>query len=373
MPKKFKYYDIRHMLKEFPDAHYYMCIGERSNGKTYSSMDYCIENFARDGEQFAYVRRYGEDIKIAQMSELFSGHIKNDRISQLTHGEWTTIVFERKKFYFARYDEGEKIVKSPIPCGFVFDLSGMEHYKSVAFPDITTIVFDEFMSRRGYLPNEFELFQNLLSTIIRLRNNVKIFMLANTVNKYCPYFAEMGLNHVKEQKQGTIDIYRYGESGLQVAVEYCESATNKGGKASDVYFSFDNPRLQMITQGSWEINAYPRLPFKPRPKDVIFEFFVHFDNEYVHGEVLKAPDNGGYVLFFHPKTTEIKNPDKDWVYTDYPSCRLNYRMQLTKQGDYLSRKIMSMFRENRVFYATNECGEIIRNYLMWCNTYSVTN
>ena len=73
MPKKFKYYDIRHMLKEFPDAHYYMCIGERSNGKTYSSMDYCIENFARDGEQFAYVRRYGEDIKIAQMSELFSG------------------------------------------------------------------------------------------------------------------------------------------------------------------------------------------------------------------------------------------------------------------------------------------------------------
>ena len=76
-------------------------------------------------------------------------------------------------------DEDDKLVKDTIPCGFVFDLSGMEHYKSVAFPDITTIVFDEFMARRGYLPNEFELFQNVLSTIIRLRDNVKILMLAD--------------------------------------------------------------------------------------------------------------------------------------------------------------------------------------------------
>lgn len=373
MPKKFKYYDIRHMLNVVSDAYYYMCIGERSNGKTYSAMDYCIENFARDGKQFAYVRRYGEDIKIAQMTELFSGHIKNDRISKLTHGEWTTIIFERKKFYFARYDEDDKPIKYHIPCGFVFDLSGMEHYKSVAFPDVTTIVFDEFMSRRGYLPNEFELFQNLLSTIIRDRDNVKILMLANTVNKYCPYFSEMGLNHIKTQNQGTIDVYNYGDSGLRVAVEYCESASNRGGKASDVYFSFDNPRLQMITNGTWEINAYPRLPFKYRPKDILMNFFVEFDKEVVHGEILKSPDNSGIVLFFHPKTSEIKNPNKDIVYTDYPSHRWNYKMQITKQTDSLSRRIMGMFRENRVFFATNECGEIIRNYLMWCNTYSITN
>ena len=373
MSKKFKYYDVRHMIREYPDAHYYMCIGERSNGKTYSAMDYCLERFIENGEQFAYIRRYGEDIKIAQMSELFAGHIKNGRISQLTQGEWTTIIFERKKFYLARLDEEDKVVKNTVPCGFVFDLSGMEHYKSVAFPDITTIVFDEFMARRGYLPNEFELFQNVLSTIIRLRDNVKILMLANTVNKYCPYFAEMGLNHVKDQKQGTIDVYHYGESGLQVIVEYCESASSKGGKLSDVYFSFDNPRLQMITQGNWEINAYPRLPFKYRPKDVLFQFFIHFDKEYVHGEIINNPNRDGIVLYFHPKTTEIKNPKSDVVYTDYPAPNWNYRMQITKQSDYLSKKIIALIRENRAFYATNECGEIVRNYLLWCNTYSVTN
>ena len=64
------------------------------------------------------------------------------------------------------------------------------------------------------------MFANVLSTIIRHRNDVKIFMLANTVNKYCPYFKEMGLKHITEMKQGSIDIYTYGSSDLRVAVEY---------------------------------------------------------------------------------------------------------------------------------------------------------
>ena len=58
------------------------------------------------------------------------------------------------------------------------------------------ILFDEFITRSMYLPDEFVIFTNVLSTIIRDRNNVKIFMCGNTVNKYCPYYKEMGLNNV---------------------------------------------------------------------------------------------------------------------------------------------------------------------------------
>ena len=39
------------------------------------------------------------------------------------------------------------------------------------------IVFDEFITRRFYLTNEFVLYQNLLSSIIRNRDKIKIYML----------------------------------------------------------------------------------------------------------------------------------------------------------------------------------------------------
>ena len=53
----------------------------------------------------------------------------------------------------------------------------MEHDKSNSYPSINTVIFDEFLTRRFYVPDEFILFMNVLSTIIRLRDNVKIFML----------------------------------------------------------------------------------------------------------------------------------------------------------------------------------------------------
>ena len=53
MKKKSKYYDIRTMMQAYPDAKYYMAIGERSNGKTYSALDYVLDNYFEKGEQFA--------------------------------------------------------------------------------------------------------------------------------------------------------------------------------------------------------------------------------------------------------------------------------------------------------------------------------
>ena len=183
---KTEYYDVRDLMSEFPQCQYYVVFGERSNGKTYSSLDYALENYFRDGSQFAYVRRWGEDVKPSKLSELWSGHIRDKRITELSDGVFDTLSYYNRKFYMATTDpETMEITKCPTPFGFVFDIAGMEHYKSVSFPGITTIIFDEFLSRNGYLPNEFILFTNTLSTIIRDRDNVKIIMLGNTVNRFC--------------------------------------------------------------------------------------------------------------------------------------------------------------------------------------------
>ena len=371
LAKKFEFYDVHKLLKAYPDCYYYVVFGERSNGKTYSSLQYALEEYVKSGNQFAYLRRYAEDIRPKNLSNLFSGHVDNGVIAKLTKGEWDNIVYSRSRFYFERIKEDGTREVSENPCGFAFDLNSMEHYKSTSFPRITTVVFDEFMSRSGYLPNEFILFTNSLSTIIRHRDNVKIIMLGNTVNKSCPYFGEMGLKHIKDQEPGTVDVYQYSQTQLKVVCEYTGSAAKRGGKASDVYFAFDNPELQMITSGAWEIGIYPHLDTRYRPADVVMDFFIEYEDEMLHGEVVVT--NAGDFIFLHAKTTDIKDPDNDIVYTTRPSTRWNYRMCLTKQHDELSKYILTCLSENKIFYSTNEVGEVMRNYVMWSDSFSIKN
>ena len=139
---KFRYYDIRHLLTEYSDALYYIVIGERSNGKTYSSLDYCLQRAAK-GEEFAYLRRYGEDIRPKNLSSLFDAHLKNNRIPEL-FPNYDSIEYTSGRFVLYKRDENGKRDASvePKTIGRAFDLNGMEHYKSIAFPRITTIVFD---------------------------------------------------------------------------------------------------------------------------------------------------------------------------------------------------------------------------------------
>ena len=196
-------------------------------------------------------------------------------------------------------------------------------------------------------------------------------MLGNTVNRSCPYFTEMGLHHIKEQQPGTVDVYHYGSSGLEVVAEYCSPTAKRGGKKSDVYFAFDNPELQMITHGAWEIAIYPHKPCEIKPKDIQFIFFVEFENELLQCECVC--NDFGIFIFVHRKTGEIKHPNTDIVYTTRADVRWNYRMCLTHQHDKLSRTIMRLIAENRVFYADNEVGEILRNYLIWSDSYNVKN
>ena len=80
---EFVYYDIRKLLNDYPDAHYYVVFGERSNGKTFSALDFCLEQNHKNGSQFAYIRRFGEDIRKKEMANLFAGHIEAGRLQKI--------------------------------------------------------------------------------------------------------------------------------------------------------------------------------------------------------------------------------------------------------------------------------------------------
>lgn len=365
--RKSKYWDINEILK--CDAHYNLVIGERSNGKTYGTLKYALEQYFKGKGTFAIIRREYEDLKVAKAQQYFSSLVADGTIDKLSNGRYQGIRFKSMQWFFVsiyKNDAGEEeLIQSDEPFAYGFPLTQMEHFKGNSYPTITTIIFDEFITRRIYLADEFTLFMNMLSTIIRDRNNVKIFMLANTVNKYCPYFANMGLKHIDKMNQGDIDIYTYGNTTLKVAVEY--TAPSIKGKKSDTYFAFDNPRLNMITNGVWEIDIYPHLPYKYAPKDILFEFFIDFDSQLLHAEIINVGED--IFIYVHRKTTEIRN-DNDIVFTtDFSPSPYRYRY-ITKPVDKKTKLIAHLFRLDKVFYQDNEIGEIVRNYLQWCGKIS---
>lgn len=356
-----KFYSLRKILQH--NATYNMIIGERSNGKTFAVHEHALKVFWESGGQLAIIRRWQDDFVGKRGSTMFDGIVNAGIVKKVTNGEWTGIYYFSSRWYLCRY-ENDKRVTMETPFAYGFAITSQEHDKSTSYPNVRTVLFDEFLTRSSYIPDEFVLFCNVLSTIIRQRDDVQIFMLGNTVNKYCPYFKEMGLKHVQDMKQGDIDTYRYSDSKLLVAVEYCRP-NGKDGKPSDFYFAFDNPKLNMITGGAWEIDVYPHCPCKYRPKDIRFTFFIDFDATLLQCEVVCV--NDGYFLFIHEKTSELKHPDKDLVFSlNNWSHAKNKRRNIMKPEDELGVKLAWFFKHNRVFYQDNEVGEIVANYLKCC-------
>ena len=353
-----RYYSLKAILSK--DAQYNMIFGERSNGKTYAVLRYGLEQYIKNESQIAIVRRWRDDFTGKRGSTMFDAIVQNGEVSKLTRGEWTGIYYYGSRWFLCRFEGGKRIVAEN-PFAYGFALTSMEHDKSTAYPNIRTICFDEFISRNAYLPDEFVLFMNVISTIVRQRKDVKIFMLGNTVNKYCPYFDEMGIKHLKQMKPGDIDLYRYGESELIVAVEYVKP--NKQGKESDLYFAFDNPKLSMITGGAWEIDVYPHCPVKYKPKDVIFNYFIVFSGEVLHCEII-ATEKLTFT-FIHRKTTPLKY-ESDLIYTTEYSPLPNIKRNITKPRTQIEKKITEYFLTDKVFYSDNDVGEVVRNYLIWC-------
>ncbi len=364
-----KYYSLDKILKT--NSRFNCIFGERSNGKTYSVIEYGVKQYFKTGKQMAILRRWDEDFKGKRAATYFDSLVYNgngeNKIKEYSKGKYDHVFYQSGRWYMCYYDpELEKNITAPEPFAYAFAITQMEHEKGNSYPMVDTILFDEFMTRGMYLPDEFILFMNSLSTIIRKRDNVKIFMCANTVDmRGCPYFKEMGLTKARNgsMHKGDLDVYDYGNSGLRVAVEYCDTQTE--GKPSDVYFAFDNPKLKMITSGEWEIDLYPHMQGSIDKKDIMFSYFIIYDENLLQCDIIIR--NNETFTFIHPKTTPIKYEDKDIIFNTDAHTQFNYCGKITKPINKAIRKLYWYFVANKVFYSDNEVGETVARYLYWCN------
>lgn len=361
MEEKTKYYSLKNILSK--KATYNVIVGERSNGKTFAVDEHALQEFKDNESQLGLIRRWQDDFTGKRGQTMFDALVATGKVKYYFGDKWNNISYYSSRWYLSKIDkELNKRILDDIPFAYGFALNASEHDKSTSYPKIRNILFDEFLTRDGYLPDEFILFQNVVSTIVRDRDDVKIFMCGNTVNKFSPYFKEMGLSNMDKMKKGTIDIYSYGDSGLTVAVEYSDNPQKK--KKSDKYFAFNNPKLQMITNGAWEIAIYPHLPYKYTDKDIKFIYFIVFEGFTMQCEIIMK--NKNCFTYIHRKTTPLKNPDRELIYSQDYSPKPNWYRKITTVTTPIQKIITNHFKTERVFYQDNEVGEIIRNYFEWC-------
>lgn len=374
-----KFFDVRKVIEEVPDAHIYMFVGERTGGKTYSSLSYCLDRYVEDRSRFVYVRRLNESIRLQFMRNLFTGNIKTGDVdNHLKQFGYYGLQFFSSAFYPLVEGTKNKLIRANEPIGYTASISTWETGKGGSIPYLGTIVFDEFLTRKTYLPNEPTLFMNLVSSLAREEDKVKILMLANTVTWDAPYFREWGLNHVENMKQGTYDVYTIGKKGMKLVLCYVEHVENRKG---DIYFSFDNPRLRAMTEGTWETAEYPPIPDKLSDWGAQDPCYV----QTVSGYTLKlvpmlSPDGTDVLFVWNNNKRLLERTDfgavidpryKDRiVYTDYFYPVQNCRMCMLKQTDDLSKYIINCLRTGRVMYDSNETGETLNNYLKWCQQWS---
>lgn len=356
------YYDIAPI--DATEATYRLIVGQRSNGKTYSVCKHIVEDYFNESKRGAYIRRYEESITPKNLQTLFNPHLQ--LIWELSEHKWNSIFYRAKEFHLCAIDsEGKIIAKDDTAFCITAAINTSENTKGEDRGEVHTIVFDEFMTRSGYLNNEFVRFMNLLSTLIRDRDNAVVYMLANTVNKYCPYFSEMGLKNIDKLAQGEIAVYSYGTSELTVAVELCDEVQATKHTASK-YFAFDNPQLQMITRGAWEFQIYPRPPYKILPEDIVLNFYIQFAEQLLACEVvhstLKQYCNDIFI-FVHPQTKDISVDDFTIMYvSDFSSCRMHVRF-LKDQPTEGHKLIYSLIQRKAVCFSDNDTGEVFRNWL----------
>lgn len=189
-------------------------VGNRGGGKSYGGKKRGIDNFIKKGEQFGYIRRYKEDLK-KPMEQFF------------TDIAWEYPDYEFKidgdKFLIRLKptDEKEKWTEKDI-AGYGFVLSTANNKKSISYPNITTLIFDEFLLEKGnqhYLPNEPEKLLNLYETVARpgtQHPRVVVFLLANAISITNPYFLYFGLRMPQRADKNGKWIWRHPKKPILV-------------------------------------------------------------------------------------------------------------------------------------------------------------
>lgn len=216
-----RYYDLQPLLDKGCD--YNFIISGRGPGKSTAVVNRLIDMFADHGAQFVRVSRYDWEVNRTVMNAWFND-VNRARCSEKLDGGVPT--YRNGVWYLVDGDDPD----TSRPMGYLATLNNQDTYKSASYDRVETVVYEEFalLRERDYMVGEVEAFMSLLSTIVRRRQNVRVFFIGNTLSKHNPFFDYFGIDIDRMGiKPGEIRTFRcagFGGHGATLAVDFAQMA-----------------------------------------------------------------------------------------------------------------------------------------------------
>lgn len=377
----FQYADIRPLLKTSPD--YCILYGQRSNGKSFTILLALLITYAITGYKIDIVKRFKDSFRGKRGGmKMFEAFNYYEVVEFFTGGKFNKIVYKSFEFYFQKVDKKKILVQDLTPFAIGTTIFKQDDDKGASMLEYGNIFFDEFIpTDKRYLPDEFRLFANACSTVIRNRSNVRIYMAANALDPDCIYFKELGLFNVKTQQPGELHTYIL-DSNKEAAVgkvailrtELNEISTQTSSK----YFNVKNPNVQAIFNGEWVQDLSPRAPkLNIKTPDIVFKFYIYIsDNVFIsldeedprlkttiQGDVIQY-ENYDYIVFHPLKYGKEPDFENDFIFSNRADGRVNWHSKISRPTDKVSRLIAQYFAKDKVFYSSDDIHAMIERYVL---------
>ena len=293
-----QYWDINKILPY--QRNFNFINGERSIGKTYTTLKFVIKRCIDRKEEFVYIVRTQDEKEKGVLEKAVEKVINNE--------------FKENEFYHT-VDEmyvKEKDYKRLI--GRCIALSEALKIKKRSFPLVKYLIFDEYMLESKSLTRyvsgwkEPELFLSIYHTIDREEDRVVCFLLGNTTTFYNPYHLHPAF-HIPQIKKGEI------WTSENVLFQWAESSATLANKKEKCKF------LRMI-QGS-DYGTYAN-------DGEYIEDGVEFIEE--RSQTARHIFNIQYMGKIYGIWNDMEN-GKIYVDNKYAKCHLNYALTLNDHNE----------------------------------------
>ena len=308
-------------------AYYNFVLGPRGTGKTYGAKVKAVKNAISKGEQFIYMRRYKEELRLGRDS--FFSDIRRE---------------------FPRYDfqvQGNLAQMSPASqrdvknrewktIGYFVALSTAGNQKSVSYPDVTLLIYDDFIIQKGavrYLPNEARMFNEFYSTVDRYRGQVKALFLANAVSIMNPYFLEYDIDVVPGK-----EFVRKYDGFICVHFDKSEAFATEVFKTPFGKFIQNTEYANYAVGNEFADNDLELI--KKKTEDATYRFTIETDNG-----TFSVWVNHSARLWY----VQQKRPASEVMYTIVPE-RMTETKTLLVNSDAPLQLIKTAFRQGRLLF-----------------------
>lgn len=300
MPKKVKKYsiyskDIKRLRNE---CSFLILYSNRNTGKSYATKEFLLKNAYEQGEEFIYLRRGKQETKDIDTIDYFT----DMDVSKITKGEFQYVNVFRKRIYFAVEDEDGRLINKK-KIGYVCDLYSMESRKSLMYPKVETIVYEEFITDRYYLgENESDILMNFVSSVFRDRKGF-VLLIGNKISKFNPYVQSWNLSGMMKQKTGTIDTYNFpDEHGNEVILKCWNIPPLE--ESSGMFFGLS---AKNIDGDSYKVETQNKLDDSVDNFKVVYTVAVDVQNmKYLLQLLQHKKDSQRITWYVTPKSTPIQ-------------------------------------------------------------------